>query len=122
MIIALFDLEVDVQKVDDGEIGCGLPVRHGSGLEREPALGPMGVDKLVALNVSLRHEVARWIVWHVIRTRPVVPSAGSYADVREGPAPYSACGHGTHRYPTGTCTARERGLCQPQAETGLDGG
>src|SRR5206468_10197928 len=24
------------------EIGCGLPVRHGRGLESEPALGPMG--------------------------------------------------------------------------------
>src|SRR5262245_9306492 len=27
-----------------------------------------------SLNLSLRHEVARLIVWQVIRTRPVVPS------------------------------------------------
>jgi hypothetical protein len=32
---------------------------------------------LESLNFSLRHEVARLIVWHVIRTRPVVPSAVS---------------------------------------------
>ena len=36
---------------------------------------------LCSLNLSLRHEVARLIVWHVV-TRPVVPSAVSYADVR----------------------------------------
>jgi InsA N-terminal domain len=30
-----------------------------------------------SLNLSLRHEVARLIVWHVV-TRPVVPSAVSY--------------------------------------------
>ena len=53
------------------------------------------------LNFSLRHEVARLIVWHVV-TRPVVPSAVSYADVREGNAPYIACGHGTHSLLTGT--------------------
>ena len=54
-----------------------------------------------SLNLSLRHEVARLIVWHVV-TRPVVPSAVSYADVREGNDSYSACGHGTHSHPTGT--------------------
>src|SRR5215470_5128153 len=74
-----------------------------------------------SLNLSLRHEVARLIVWHVV-TRPVVPSAVSYADVREGNAPYSACGHGTHSLPTGTGTVRGRCLCQHQAEMGLDGG
>jgi hypothetical protein len=37
--------------------------------------------KLASLNLSLRHEVARVIVWHFV-TRPVVPSAVSYADVR----------------------------------------
>ena len=47
------------------------------------------------LNLSLRHEVARLIVWHVV-TSPVVPSAVSYADVREGNDSYRACGHGTH--------------------------
>ena len=54
------------------------------------------------LNFSLRHEVARLIVWRVVRTRPVVPSAVSYADGREGNTPYRACGHGTHSHPTGT--------------------
>ena len=63
------------------------------------------------LNFSLRHEVARLIVWHAFVTRPVVPSAVSYADVREGHDPYSAGGHGTHRHPTGTRTVRERCLC-----------
>ena len=32
------------------------------------------------------------IVWHAFVTRPVVPSAVSYADVREGNDPYRACG------------------------------
>jgi hypothetical protein len=50
----------------------------------------------------LRHEVARLIVWHAGVTRPVVPSAVSYEDVREGNDPYSAFGHGTHSHPTGT--------------------
>ena len=53
--------------------------------------------KLCPLNLSLRHEVAKLIVWHVV-TRPVVPSTVSYADVREGNAPYRACGHGTHSH------------------------
>src|SRR5712691_3617141 len=69
----------------------------------------------------LRHEVARLIVWHAGVTRPAVPSAVSYADVREGNDPYRACGHGTHSHPTGTRTVRGRCLCQHQAETGLDG-
>src|SRR5215813_14272192 len=71
------------------------------------------------LNFSLRHEVARLIVWHVV-TRPVVPSAVSYADGREGNAPSRACGHGTHSHPTGTGTVRGRCICQHQAEMGLD--
>jgi hypothetical protein len=58
------------------------------------------------LNFSLRHEVAWLIVWHGVVTRPVVPSAVSYADVREGNDPYRACGHGTHRHPTGTRPVR----------------
>src|SRR6266852_8895213 len=59
----------------------------------------------------LRHEVARLIIWHAGVTRPAVPSAVSYADVREGHDPYSACGHGTHRHPTGTRTVRKRCIC-----------
>ena len=35
-------------------------------------------------------------------TRPVVPSAVSYEDVREGNDPYRALGHGTHSLLTGT--------------------
>src|SRR5262249_23948728 len=55
-------------------------------------------------------------------TRPGVPSAVSYADVREGHDSFRACGHGTHSHPTGTGTARGRCLCQHQAEMGRDGG
>jgi hypothetical protein len=54
------------------------------------------------LNLSLRHEVARLIVWHAVSTRPVVPSTVSYEDVREGNDLYRALGHGTHSFPTGT--------------------
>ena len=57
---------------------------------------------LLALNLSLRHEVARLIVWHAVSTRPVVPSTVSYEDVREGNDLYRALGHGTHSFPTGT--------------------
>ena len=56
------------------------------------------VGSKLTLNLSLRHEVARLIVWHAFVTRPVVPLAVSYADVREGNAPYRACGHGTHSH------------------------
>ena len=61
------------------------------------------------------------IVWHVVSTRPAVPSAVSYADVRQGHDPYSACGHGTHSHATGTRTVRGGCLCQHQAERGRDG-
>jgi len=71
--------------------------------------------------VGLRHEVARVIVWHIVRTRPAVPSAVSYEDVREGNDPYRAFGHGTHSHPTGTRTVRGRCICPPQAERGPDG-
>ncbi len=70
-------------------------------LHKARALGTLR-PKAPSLNLSLRHEVARLIVWRVVRTRPVVPSAVSYADVREGNTPYRACGHGTHSHPTGT--------------------
>jgi hypothetical protein len=77
--------------------------------------------KHLSLNFSLRHEVARLIVWHAFVTRPVVPSAVSYEDVREGNDPYRALGHGTHSLWTGACTVREGRICQHQAEMGLDG-
>jgi hypothetical protein len=57
--------------------------------------------KLLSLNLSLRHEVARLIVWRGVRTRPAVPSAVSYEDVRGGNEPYRALGHGTHSLWTG---------------------
>src|SRR5439155_17321677 len=82
--------------------------RHG---EREPRLQrrPHAVHDFLA--VALRHEVARLIVWHVVVTRPVVPSAVSYEDVRAGNDPYRAFGHGTHSHSTGTRTVRGRCIC-----------
>ena len=71
---------------------------------------------------TLRHEIARLIVWQAVPTRPVVPSAISYEVMRGGNDPSRALGHGTHSLLTGACTVRERCLCQQQAETGLDGG
>ena len=67
---------------------------------------------------TLRHEVARLIVWHVVSTRPVVPSAVSYEVWQQGNALSNALGQRTHSHPTGTRTARERCLCQHQAEKG----
>src|SRR6266536_1129622 len=92
--------------------------RHG---EREPGVKIRPDPMHDFLEVALRHEVARLIVWHVVSTRPVVPSAVSYEDVREGNAPYRALGHGTHSHPTDTRTVRGRCICQHQAEKGLDG-
>jgi hypothetical protein len=89
--------------------------------ERQACLKILPASMHHLLEMALRHEVARLIVWHVVSTRPVVPSAVSYADVREGNDLYRACGHGTHSHPTGTRTVRERCICQHQAETGLDG-
>ena len=97
------------QHIEDG---------HG---EREPGVEIRPPAMHDFLEVALRHEVARLIVWHVVATRPVVPSAVSYEDVREGNDPYRAFGHGTHSHPTGTRTVRGRCICQHQAETGLDG-
>jgi hypothetical protein len=61
------------------------------------------------------------MVWHVVSTRPAVPSAVSYADVRQGHAPSRACRHGPHRPATGPRTVRGRCLCPPQAERGREG-
>src|SRR6266568_350291 len=54
----------------------------------------------------LRHEVARLIVWHVVSTRPAVPSAVSYEVRQQGNALSKALGHGTHSHLTGTKTVR----------------
>jgi hypothetical protein len=85
-------------------------IKRGHG-EREARLkirpGPMHD----LFEMALRHEVARLIVWHVVATRPVVPSAVSYEDVREGNDLYRAFGHGTHSHPTGTRTVRGRCIC-----------
>ena len=78
-------------------------------------------DKLSALNLSLRHEVARLIVWRVVSTRPAVPSAVSYEVRQQGNALSNALGQGTHSHPTGARTVRGRCICQHQAERGLDG-
>src|SRR5712692_9465220 len=59
-------------------------------------------------NGTLRHEVARLIVWHAVSTRPVVPSTVSYVVRQQGNALSNAHGHRTHRHPTGTRTARRR--------------
>jgi hypothetical protein len=91
--------------------------RNLIGLTRCPVKNPNRVARCITatrgrtVDCLLRHEVARLIVWHVGVTRPAVPSAVSYADVREGNDPYSACGHGTHSHPTGTRTVREGCLC-----------
>jgi hypothetical protein len=52
--------------------------------------------------VELRHEVARLIVWQVVRTRPVVPSAVSYEVRQQGNALSKALGQCTHSLRIGT--------------------
>jgi hypothetical protein len=71
--------------------------------------------------VELRHEVARVIVWRVVRPRPVVPSTVSYEVRQQGHALSKALRQGTHSLWPGTCTAKGRCLGQQQAETRLAG-
>jgi len=52
--------------------------------------------------VELRHEVARLIVWRVVRTRPVVPSTVSYEVRQQGNALSKALRQCTHSLWTGT--------------------
>src|SRR5712692_7300850 len=70
---------------------------------------------------ALRHEVARLMLWHVVWTRPVVPSIVSSEVRQQGHALSNALGPRTHSHPTGTQTVRSGCLCQHQAEMGLDG-
>src|SRR4029453_7350155 len=62
--------------------------RNLIGLTRCPVKNPNRVARCITatrgrqVDCLLRHEVARLIVWHVGVTRPAVPSAVSYADVR----------------------------------------
>ena len=70
--------------------------------EREPRLKirPHAVHDF--LEMALRHEVARLIVWHGVSTRPVVPSAVSYEVRQQGNALSKALGQRTHSHATGT--------------------
>src|SRR5215217_8595983 len=62
---------------------------HGA---REPRLhiGPAPMHDL--LEMALRHEVARLIVWQAVLTKPVVPSAVSYVVRQQGNALSNAHG------------------------------
>ena len=46
-VVAVRDLEVRLEEIDDRQVRGRLPVRHGEALEDEPSLGPMGMDELV---------------------------------------------------------------------------
>ena len=63
------------------------------------------------LQMALRHEVARLIVWQAVLAKPVVPSAVSYVVRQQGNALSNANGQGTHSHPTDACTVRERRIC-----------
>jgi len=95
-------------------------IKGGQG-EREPGMEirPAPVHDL--LEMALRHEVARLIVWQAVLTKPVVPSAVSYVVRQQGNALSNAHGQSTHSHPTDARTARERRICQHQVEMGLDG-
>ena len=84
---------------------------EGSHGEREARveIGPHAMHDL--LEMALRHEVARLIVWRAVVTRPVVPSTVSYEVRQQGNALSNALGQGTHSHPTDTQTARGRCIC-----------
>ena len=46
-VVAVRDLEVRLEEIDDRQVRGRLPVRHGEALEDEPSLGAMGMDELV---------------------------------------------------------------------------
>ena len=46
-VIAVVDMAVALEQVDDGEVGRGLAVGHRGALQHPPALGAVGVDELV---------------------------------------------------------------------------
>src|SRR5262252_11039673 len=76
----------DVARWHDGRLAygsrsCWIPGSWMCRCRTTQLLSPYSPGIPYSLNLSLRHEVARLIVWHVV-TRPVVPSAVSYADVR----------------------------------------
>src|SRR5262245_62137098 len=83
-------------------------------------LNGVGALYLDVLPMTLRHEVARLIVWQPL-TRPVVPSTVSYVVRQQGNTLSNAHGQRTHSHPTDACTARERRICQHQVEMGRDG-
>ena len=45
-LVPVGDLEVALEEVDHREVGRGLAVRDGAGLEDQPAVGPVGVGDL----------------------------------------------------------------------------
>src|SRR5215470_8217740 len=47
MIVAIFELAVGLEEVDDRQVADGFPVRDGAGLEDEPTLDAVGVRELV---------------------------------------------------------------------------
>src|SRR5262245_170739 len=47
MSLALRDLEVRLEKINDGQVTGGLAIRQGAGLQDEPVLGAVGVGELV---------------------------------------------------------------------------
>src|SRR5262249_16555868 len=91
--------------------------RHG---ERQAYLKIRPAPMHHLLQMALRHEVARLIVWQPL-TRPVVPSTVSYVVRQQGNTLSNAHGQRTHSHPTDACTARERRICQHQVEMGRDG-
>src|SRR5262249_37559718 len=91
--------------------------RHGEG---QPCLKIRPAPMHHLLQMTLRHEVARLIVWQPL-TRPVVPSTVSYVVRQQGNTLSNAHGQRTHSHPTDACTARERRICQHQVEMGRDG-
>src|SRR5467141_649810 len=55
---------------------------EGRHSEREARLKIRPAPMHHLFEMALRHEVARLMVWHAVVTRPGVPSAVSYEDVR----------------------------------------
>ena len=46
-VIAVFDMTVALEQVNDGEVGRRLAIRHGGTLEHQPPLGVVRVQELV---------------------------------------------------------------------------
>ena len=76
----LLHMRIPLQQLDQGEVGCGFPVRHRGALQHPPAHGTMGVQDLIDQAGFADASVAWWgtlasanPAWSMRSCTPIVP-------------------------------------------------